>query len=150
LVTKSSGQGVYVGTRYKANEEYLAMYHERLRADRKELPTGDVIVTVLRPIVMGDVINDNCAGMLTMYQAFESVLEDNYAKRKAVPCDYLYFVGSGYAGRIDKLRPMLNAFAREAIRKGLAEAVLANSGSGNRWRLDRHQMRNLRDYSARM
>lgn len=150
LIPKFGGQGVYIGERFRANEEQLALYHDRLRADNKELPTGDVIVVVLRAIVMGDVINNNCAAMVDMYQAFESVLENDYAKRKAAPSDYLYYVGSGYAGRIDKLRPMLNAFARKEIREGLAEAILANTGSSSRWRLDRYQMRNLRDYSARM
>ena len=150
LVPKFEGQGVYIGSRYRASEDQLALYHARLKADGVSLPTGAVTVTIMRAINQGDVVADNCNGMLTMYRAFESVLENDFAKRKAVLSEDLCYVGNGYAGRIDKIRPMLNAFARKEIREGLADAILANTASGSRWRLDRYQMRNLRDYSARM
>lgn len=151
LVNQYEGQGIYFGKRMQASEELVELYHQQLREDRVELPaSGTYYVTIMQPVVMGDVINDNGAMCKVMVSAMQSHIEADYAKRKAVPNDNLCYVGKDFAGRLDKLRPMLNGFDRKIIRESLAETVLKHTAGGHRWYLDRHQASMLREYSERM
>lgn len=150
LVEQYYGEGIYRGVRRVASDEQLELYLAQLKADNLELPSGTCFVTVMTPMVMGDLTNDNGAGIKVMVAALEAHLEFNYARRKAVVDTNLCFVGRNYAGRLDKLRPMLNAFNRETIRESLATTILKHTAGGHRYYLDRHQAAMLREYSERL
>lgn len=150
LVERYYGEGIYRGVRRVASDAQLELYLTQLKADNLELPSGTCFVTVMCPMVMGDLTNDDGAGIKVMLAAFEAHLELNYNKRKAVADANLCFVGRDFAGRLDKLRPMFNAFSRKVIRESLADTILKHTSGGHRYYLDRHRASMLREYSTRL
>jgi len=145
LVQDYTGRGVYIGKRKPADEKELALYHEQLRADHMTEPATQCWVWVIRPIVMGDLINEGSTIARTMYDAIGSHMDADWNKRKAIPCEQLCYVGSDFAGRLDKVRPLLNAFDRAIIREQLAKQLLSNLPVHSRGMFDRYQLQNLRD-----
>lgn len=145
LVQDYTGRGVYIGKRKLADDKELALYHEQLLADRMTIPEGTSYVTVMRPFVMGDLINDGPDLAKSLYATIENHMDADFNRRKAVVCERVCYVGTDFAGRLDKIRPLLNAFDREIIRHKLADALLNNLPVNSRYVFDRYQLQRLRE-----
>ena len=132
LVEDFQGKGVYTGDKVKASEEHLELYRQKLKEDRVDLPNSDGYVIILRKIRYGDV--DEFNGRFSP-RTLLGVMRDHCDRNhfvKVTPnrseVESLYYVGKDYAGKIYSLRGILNAWDREAIRKGVA-MVLENACS---------------------
>lgn len=145
LVEGFFGRGVYVGKRKLADERQLALYHEQLKAAYMTIPSGTVYVTVMTPFRMGDLINEGSTLAKELFLAMQSHLEADYHKRKPVPSANICYVGKDFAGRLDKVRPLLNGFDRAIIREGIADTLLDNLPVNARHVFNRHELQQLRD-----
>lgn len=127
IVEKYDGVGVYVGKKVRASDKHLKLFHEQLRTDGIEPPASSEYVTLLSPVVYGDVQNDEPVVtpkelLQLMYDHKERQPVVTRAKAPAGN-NNLFYVGKDYAGRLSGIKSMMSVWDREAIRWDLARII---------------------------